>query len=160
MASKTPATYVVEHLDPELGPWSELEYITIAKESHETGNTLLLSSLPPSLALPAALASLPAFKSDTKGVEELYADKKDRVCLLDPSASEDLSPEDGDKFEVFLFGGILGEFPPCFLTLLGWTGSVWGMANDGVGDDPPRGMCLCWNLKTDGPALASSRSPI
>lgn len=117
MASKAPATYVVEHLDPELGPWSELEYITIAKESHDTGNTLLLSSIPPSLALPAALTSLPAFKSDTAGVEELYADKKDRVCLLDPAASEDLCPEDGDKFEVFLFGGILGGLTPCPLVL-------------------------------------------
>lgn len=30
-------TYIVEHLDDELGPWSKLEYMTIAKESHENG---------------------------------------------------------------------------------------------------------------------------
>ena len=108
MLQKT-ATYIVEHLDPELGPWSELEYATIAKESHETGNTFLLSSIPPSLNIPAALASLPALKFETKGVEELYADSKDRVCLLDPAAANDLSPEDGERFEVFLFGGILGS---------------------------------------------------
>ncbi|CAI4212219.1 unnamed protein product [Parascedosporium putredinis] len=70
-------TYIVEHLDPELGPWSELEYITIARD-----------------------------------VEDLYRDTKDRVCLLDPSAAKDLSPEDGDTFDVFLFGGILGDDPP------------------------------------------------
>lgn len=36
MAS-TGKTYIVEHLDDELGPWSKLEYMTIAKESHENG---------------------------------------------------------------------------------------------------------------------------
>lgn len=104
------ATYIVEHLDPELGPWSSLEYLTIANESHDTGNTFLLSSLPPSLTIPAALASRPALKCETRGVEELYADTKDRVCLLDPAAGEDLGPEDGERFDVFLFGGILGSF--------------------------------------------------
>jgi ribosome biogenesis SPOUT family RNA methylase Rps3 len=43
-------------------------------------------------------------------VEELYASDKSRVCLLDPAAASDLSPEDGDKFDAFLFGGILGAF--------------------------------------------------
>lgn len=37
----------------------------------------------------------------------MYPDKS-RVCLLDPSATKELSPEDGETFDVFLFGGILG----------------------------------------------------
>ncbi|KAF8665032.1 hypothetical protein AX16_000644 [Volvariella volvacea WC 439] len=37
----------------------------------------------------------------------------DRVCLLDPKATQELSPEDGGgKFDWFLFGGILGDDPP------------------------------------------------
>lgn len=36
----------------------------------------------------------------------------DRVCLLDPKATEELKPEDGELFEMFLFGGILGDDPP------------------------------------------------
>lgn len=36
-------TYIVEHLDDELGPWSKLEYMTIAKESHDNGAKVLLS---------------------------------------------------------------------------------------------------------------------
>lgn len=36
MAS-TGKTYIVEHLDDELGPWSKLEYMTIARESHDNG---------------------------------------------------------------------------------------------------------------------------
>lgn len=109
MASKTSGkTYIVEHLDDELGPWSELEYITIATESHESGSKFCLSSIPPSLKLPEALLAVPGFTADGKSVETLYANDKSRVCLLDPSAKKELSPEDGETFDVFLFGGILG----------------------------------------------------
>ncbi|KAF6832560.1 carboxypeptidase d [Colletotrichum plurivorum] len=105
-------TYIVEHLDPELGPWSELEYIAIAKETHAAGGTFLLSSLPPAFVAPEKLKEVPALKTENRGVEELYAQDKSRVCLLDPSAASDLSPEDGEKFDAFLFGGILGDDPP------------------------------------------------
>jgi ribosome biogenesis SPOUT family RNA methylase Rps3 len=103
-------TYIVEHLDEELGPWSELEYITIAKESYAAGAKFCLSSVPSTLVLPAALKQVPGFTSDERSVETLYVEDKTRVCLLDPSATKELSPEDGDLFDVFLFGGILGEW--------------------------------------------------
>jgi ribosome biogenesis SPOUT family RNA methylase Rps3 len=102
-------TYVVEHLDEELGPWSELEYLAIAKESHEHGANFCLSSVSPSLELPATLRNVPGFTVDTRSVEVLYAGSKTRVCLLDPSARKELAPTDGEQFDVFLFGGILGE---------------------------------------------------
>lgn len=113
MAS-TPKTYIVEHLDEELGPWSELEYLAIARESQDAGSKFFLSSLPPAFKVPEGLSKIPAFTAETRGVEELYANDKSRVCLLDPAAKSDLSPEDGDNFDVFLFGGILGTF--CFST--------------------------------------------
>ncbi|KAL6865918.1 hypothetical protein ACO1O0_002017 [Amphichorda felina] len=106
MASKG-KTFIVEHLDPELGPWSELEYIAIAKESQAAGSTFTLSSLPAEFQVPAALQSVDAFVAEKRGVEELYAADKSRVCLLDPAAAKDLSPEDGETFDAFLFGGIL-----------------------------------------------------
>ncbi|KPM36304.1 hypothetical protein AK830_g10275 [Neonectria ditissima] len=105
-------TFIVEHLDPELGPWSELEYLAIASETQATGGSFILSSLPPTFQVPADLESIPAFKAENRGVEELYAGQKARVCLLDPSAAKDLSPEDGETFDAFLFGGILGDDPP------------------------------------------------
>jgi ribosome biogenesis SPOUT family RNA methylase Rps3 len=104
-------TYIVEHLDDELGPWSELEYVTIAKESHENGAKFCLSSVSPKLELPARLKAEPGFFAEERSVEILCADNKSRVCLLDPSATKELSPEDGDNFDVFLFGGILGKLP-------------------------------------------------
>jgi len=105
-------TFVVEHLDPELEEWSSLEYSAIAAETLAAGAKFLLSSVPTSLKLPKNLQGAKGLNVETRGIEEIYADSKDRVCLLDPAASKDLSPEDGDAFDVFLFGGILGDDPP------------------------------------------------
>ncbi|KAL3424344.1 carboxypeptidase d [Phlyctema vagabunda] len=109
MAAKT---YIVEHLDDELGPWSSREYVTIAKESHESGAKFCLTSVPPSLELPTILTEVPGFTADGRSVEVIYAADTSRICLLDPSATKELSPEDADLFDIFLFGGILGDDPP------------------------------------------------
>lgn len=112
MATPTKKTYIVEHLDPELGEWSALEYKCIALESEAAGASFYLTSVPTELQLPANLQSVSALNVEHRGVEELYADRKNRVCLLDPSAKKELSPEDGENFDIFLFGGILGDDPP------------------------------------------------
>lgn len=105
-------TFVVEHLDPELGPWSALEYACIARESKESGAQFLLTSVPEELRMPDNLARMEELKVERRSVEEIFADRKSRVCLLDPAAKTELSPADGDDFDVFLFGGILGTSPP------------------------------------------------
>ncbi|KAF3760866.1 DUF431-domain-containing protein [Cryphonectria parasitica EP155] len=105
-------TYIVEHLDPELGPWSELEYIAIAKESLENGSSFTLSSVSPKFKVPGSLDAIPTFTATQSSVEDIYASSKNTVCLLDPAAEKDLSPEDAQEFETFLFGGILGDDPP------------------------------------------------
>ncbi|KAL4789873.1 SAM-dependent RNA methyltransferase [Aspergillus venezuelensis] len=110
--STTPVTIVVEHLDPELGAWSALEYACIAREAHASGSKFLLSSVPESLQMPDDLAATKGLEVEHRSVEEVFADRRSKVCLLDPSAKTELSPEDGDNFEVFLFGGILGDDPP------------------------------------------------
>ncbi|KAF9738352.1 hypothetical protein PMIN06_009887 [Paraphaeosphaeria minitans] len=105
-------TFVVEHLDDELEAWSSLEYAAIASECHATGAQFLLSSVPTSLKLPANLQQAKGLNVETRSIEDIYAANKDKVCLLDPAAAKDLGPEDGDTFDVFLFGGILGDDPP------------------------------------------------
>ena len=122
MAGKT---YIVEHLDPELGPWSSLEYLAIAHESQASGAKFCLSSLPPAFKVPEELKAVPAFAAETRGVEEMYAQDKTRVCLLDPAAAKDLSPEDGDTFDAFLFGGILGKLPAVFVEVPGSGTTFW-----------------------------------
>jgi len=105
-------TYVVEHLDPELGPWSTLEYLAIAQESWEAGSRFCLSSIPANLSMPSEIKSTNGMIIEHRGVEEIYHECKDRVCLLDPAAKSELSPEDSARFDVFLYGGILGIARP------------------------------------------------
>ncbi|KIW05200.1 uncharacterized protein PV09_03744 [Verruconis gallopava] len=111
-ASDKQYTYIVEHLDPELEAWSALEYKTIAKESKSAGSRFLLSSVPADFKLPSELEGVDGLEVEHKSVEELFRDRKGEVCLLDPKAEKELSPEDKDVFSVFLFGGILGDDPP------------------------------------------------
>ena len=101
-------TYIVEHLDPELEAWSALEYKAIAEESRASGCRFMLTSVPEELNLPSNLNDVPGLRIEHSSVEELFANIKNRVCLLDPAAKQELAPEDGDRFDVFLFGGILG----------------------------------------------------
>ncbi|EZF29327.1 hypothetical protein H101_06996 [Trichophyton interdigitale H6] len=112
MAEQIPPTFVVEHLDPEMGPWSALEYKCIAEELNKAGAKFMLTSVPESLRLPQNLVSQNNLAVEHKSVEEIFADKKSAVCLLDPAAVTELSPDDGTAFQVFLFGGILGDHPP------------------------------------------------
>ncbi|TKA52454.1 hypothetical protein B0A49_11023, partial [Cryomyces minteri] len=104
---KVEKTYIVEHLDPELEEWSSLEYAAIARESYAAGAKFCLSSVPKELRLPRALQEAKGLHVEHESVEALYADMKQTVCLLDPAATKELSPGDGDSFNVFLFGGIL-----------------------------------------------------
>lgn len=104
-------TFVVEHLDPELGPWSALEYKTIASESELAGCDFVLSSVPESLIRSEQLKDIGA-NARSDAVEAYFADRKDKICLLDPAAKNELQPSDASTFDVFLFGGILGDDPP------------------------------------------------
>ena len=103
---------VVEHLDPELEEWSTLEYTAIADECQRAGILFFLTSIPTNLKLPDQLQKHKAIRVNKENAEDLFAATKDRVCLLDPSADEELRSEDGDKFDIFLFGGILGTLNP------------------------------------------------
>ena len=116
--------YIVEHLEPELEAWSALEYHAIATEIESTNSSssndkhaFHITSVQPSL-----LANLPPSIQELKqkglinvtgdDVENLVkGSSKERVCLLDPQAATELSPEDGKEggFEWFVFGGILGK---------------------------------------------------
>lgn len=104
--------FVVEHLDPELGPWSALEYLAIAKECAEAGVTFCVSSIADERIVPRELHGIKGVRVESQSVEELYGRDKGRVCLLDPAALAELSPDDEDRFDVFLFGGILGNSKP------------------------------------------------
>ena len=100
----------MEHLDPELGPWSALEYESIAKEANAANMDFTLSGVDQSLQLPGPLVRASGFQADQRATEEIFPLNSMSVCLLDPKADTDLAPQDGELFEIFLFGGILGIF--------------------------------------------------
>ncbi|GIZ44412.1 hypothetical protein CKM354_000761000 [Cercospora kikuchii] len=107
------ATYIVEHLDPELEDWQALEYNAISEESQNSGNKFLLSGLTPEFDKFEKLV-IPKSERTERTVESIYPslEARQKVCLLDPKAEKDLSPKDGPLFDAFLFGGILGDDPP------------------------------------------------
>ncbi|WRT65113.1 uncharacterized protein IL334_002055 [Kwoniella shivajii] len=132
--------YVIEHMEEDdevtkaLPDWVKLEYSHMLKlvgpSSTVHFTSLSSSSIPPlnahlSAPNPVSSPTSPTIhlESTSKGhpttlpILELLPTlnppiNKDRVCLLDPRAEKVLSPEDSDLFDVFLYGGILGDDPP------------------------------------------------
>ena len=106
-----------------------MEYKTIAEESAASNVEFILSSVPSSLLHTKELQDTGA-TATSDSVDQYLADRKDRICLLDPAAKQELHPDDGSLFDVFLFGGILGTPSPIMVR-------IW--LTCGLGDDPPRG---------------------
>ncbi|KAK0255329.1 hypothetical protein LTS09_009716 [Friedmanniomyces endolithicus] len=106
-------TFIVEHLDPELEQWQALEYKCIHRECKDSGADFTLSGVANASEVRTQLG-LPSDAVQKQSVEDLYSspEARRRVCLLDPKGERDISPEDGELFDVFLFGGILGDEPP------------------------------------------------
>lgn len=93
---------IIEHLDPRLWKWSLMEYKhasdCIGKENVIFTNIKTGSS-----------------KKKLEGFGRIYKEKIEKLnfknaCILDPYAKEQLSPK--DKFDYYIIGGILGNFPP------------------------------------------------
>ncbi|ANB12333.1 Sfm1p [Sugiyamaella lignohabitans] len=93
--------------------WTRLEYLAIARDIG--GENLFLTSIAQSVEVPQELiaAGIQWTHHDiTKFANIDPAFTAERVCLLDPAATQELVPEDNEKFDYFLFGGILGDHPP------------------------------------------------
>ena len=91
--------YIIEHLD-KLGKWNFIEYKHISKIVGK--KNLWFTN--------CKSAKLKKYgKVIGRSVRELDLDK---VCVLDPEANEILKSGDRKKFKYFVFGGILGDYPP------------------------------------------------
>jgi hypothetical protein len=81
------------------GPDARVHFTYLSKPSSE--------SLDTAFAVQSQNSSLAASSCHREGVLDLMKNSAisiDKVCLLDPKAERELSPEDGDSFEWFLFG--------------------------------------------------------
>lgn len=96
--------YVIEHMEEGFSEWVILEYSQIIKDVGK--ENLILTSLPPSTTendIPKRLLDL-GINWTTKECVELEEGglKKEEVCLLDPAAKTDLTPQDKSKFKYFV----------------------------------------------------------
>ncbi|KAK1229277.1 hypothetical protein PQX77_007666 [Marasmius sp. AFHP31] len=118
-------TYVIEHMEDDdevsktVPPWVDLEYAhmrtlagpksrvlftNLSKVSAESLENKFKSS-----ASSSTSENLAEVSCRTAGILDLIKEELggslEKVCLLDPKAEKEISPEDGDgRFEWFLFG--------------------------------------------------------
>lgn len=104
--------YIIEHMEEGFSEWVILEYSQIIRDVGK--ENLILTSLPESTTekdIPQRLLDLGLNWTTRECVEIDGGLDFSRVCLLDPAAEVDLTPEDSSKFDYFVFGGILGSHP-------------------------------------------------
>ena len=94
------ATFIIEHLEPRVYDWCKLEYAHI---SSVIGKDNLIVTNTASKVLNGIA------RVERKCVSELSFEG---ACVLDPEAPDLLTPSVAKKFNVFIFGGILGDYPP------------------------------------------------
>ncbi len=94
------ATFIIEHLDCKLWKWCLIEYKHISKIVGK-GKLLFTNIKNKQLGKYG--------KRNSKSISELNLKN---ACILDPDAKKTLSPEEAKKFKYFIFGGILGDYPP------------------------------------------------
>jgi len=93
--------FVIEHLDPKVWPWCLLEYKHISKIVGR--KNLWFTNIKRDAGKLKQLG-----KVFSKKASQL---KLSKVCILDSSGRKTLQPSDVNKFDYFVFGGILGDWP-------------------------------------------------
>ncbi|KAF9577296.1 hypothetical protein BGW38_007597 [Lunasporangiospora selenospora] len=102
--------YIIEHMEEGMHDWCKLEY------EHMVANigpkhVYFTALTPKTMAdMPPSLAKAQCHTEDILTMGDRIPHEK--VCLLDPASPTVLCPEDADKYDFFLFGGILGDDPP------------------------------------------------
>lgn len=97
--------YIIEHLEPKVFPWCLIEYKSISKivGKDNLWFTNIKSSDKNSIELKKY------GKVINQSVKEL---KLSDACVLDPQAPNLLTPTSSKNLKYFIFGGILGDYPP------------------------------------------------
>lgn len=91
-----------------IGPNSEIYFTSLNPHTGTNLQTSLSKSKPNHKKAHADSTPFTTSINNPNGPYSTYS----RVCLLDPKAEKELSPEDGEAFDIFLYGGILGDDPP------------------------------------------------
>ncbi len=98
--------FIIEHLEPEMFPWCEIEYKNISKIVGK--DNLLITNVKKK-----DIKKLHDFADvSEKTIAEMDELDTARTCVLDPAGTSVLSPTDASQFDVIILGGILGDYPP------------------------------------------------
>ena len=94
--------FIIEHLEPRVWNWCKIEYKSISDIVGK--ENLWFTNIKRKNKYLEGLGKV--FKQSVRelGLKE--------ACVLDPEAKEMLTPKDSEKFKYFIFGGILGDYPP------------------------------------------------
>lgn len=95
--------YIIEHLERRLYRWCEIEYEHISKIAGK--ENLIFTNIK------TAAQRKKLEKIGTVYTESIVALSFSNICVLDPSAPQELIPADAKHFEYYVFGGILGDHP-------------------------------------------------
>lgn len=96
-------TFIIEHLEPDLYDWCVIEYKHISKIIGR--KNLWFTNIKKK-----DFTKLSKYGKVMNGsVKSL---KLKNSCILDPESFYQLNYTKANKFEYFIFGGILGDFPP------------------------------------------------
>lgn len=96
--------YIIEHLEPRVFKWCLIEYKNISKIVGK--DNLWFTNI----------------KQNSKEAKELTEYGKvikesainlnlKNACVLDPEANKTLTKNEAKRFDYFIFGGILGDYP-------------------------------------------------
>lgn len=88
--------FVIEHMEDDISEWSLLEYRHISQICKDK------------VMFTNVKKDADKLKGEVKQ-ESVKDHHLKNCCVLDPNAEETLTPD--DKFDYFIFGGILGDFP-------------------------------------------------
>ncbi|MGB9671800.1 MAG: hypothetical protein ACPL0C_06465 [Candidatus Bathyarchaeales archaeon] len=103
--AKNTLKFVVEHLEPEISTWLQIEY---THTSEIVGKNRLIFTNVKNETDKAKLSSLGTVKEQS--FAEIYNPKE--IVILDPKAKLPLKPEDLTNKKAVVIGGILGDNPP------------------------------------------------
>ena len=94
-------TYIIEHLEQRVWKWCLIEYEHVSKIVGKSN-----------LWFTNVKRRNKGLESIGKTMEKSASDLKlQKACILDPEAVKTLTPIDAKKFDYFIFGGILGDYP-------------------------------------------------
>jgi ribosome biogenesis SPOUT family RNA methylase Rps3 len=97
--------YIIEHLEPEIWEWCLIEYENISKIVGR--DSLWFTNINLKDKHAKSLEKLGKVIHDSVAKLNLQ-----NACVLDPEVAKTLEPKEAKSFDYFIFGGILGDYPP------------------------------------------------